>query len=208
MRRCPPLLAPAALLAAALPLLAGCGIQGSDVVEAGEAPVVVVQPVPESRMLLYYLGPDGELMPVAREVGTTFVPLPERTLPGGEREEIPDHADGSGTGFERGFGNPDVPDVAAVKVLAALLAGPGGADREAGLTTDLPETGELIRVVSEGAGEVRLRTPFLTHELSERALAQLVCTAAHAVDRSGSASVTVEGPDGALPATTCEAAGS
>ncbi|MFD5768783.1 hypothetical protein ACFWIN_23590 [Streptomyces sp. NPDC127049] len=206
MRRCPPLLAPAALLAAALPLLAGCGIQGSDVVEAGEAPVVVVQPVPESRMLLYYLGPDGELMPVAREVGTTFVPLPERTLPGGEREEMPDHVDGSG--FETAVGQADVPDVATVKVLAALLAGPGGADREAGLTTDLPETQELIRVVSEGTGEVRLRTPFLTHELSERALAQLVCTAAHAVDRSGTAAITVEGPDGALPATTCEAAGS
>ncbi|MFF2776479.1 hypothetical protein ACFVU3_16370 [Streptomyces sp. NPDC058052] len=208
MRRRPPLLAPAALLAAALPLLAGCGIQNSDVVEAGEAPVVVVQPVPESRMLLYYLGPDGELMPVAREVGTPFVPLPERTVPGGEREEVPDHADGSGTGFDPAAGHPDVPDVATVKVLAALIAGPGGADREAGLTTELPETRELIRVVSEGTGEIRLRTPFLTHELSERALAQLVCTAAHAVDRSGTAAITVEGPDGTLPAATCEVAGS
>ncbi|MFJ5707676.1 hypothetical protein [Streptomyces sp. NPDC093105] len=197
-----------ALLAAALPVLAGCGIQGSDVVEAGEAPTVDVQPVPEGRMLLYFLGPGGELMPVARDVGLSFVPVPETTHPGsgetadpgsGETAD-PDHPDRR----EIGLTHPNVQGLATVKVLAALLSGPGGAELQAGLTTELPASTEPIRVEPEDAGGIRLRTRFLVQELSERAVAQLVCTAAYAVDRAGAREVTVTGPDGALPATACE----
>ncbi|MFD4372167.1 hypothetical protein [Streptomyces sp. NPDC058486] len=197
--------AAAALLAALA--LAGCGVQGSDVVEAGEAPHLIVRPNPESRMLLYFLGPEGRLMPVSRDVGITFVPDPERTRPGDatelgrKRTEGPFEEGGSGFGVDAG--HPYAPGLAAVKALAALLAGPGGAESEAGLTTDLPESRELIRVESDGADGVRLQTPFLTQELSEAAVAQLVCTAAHAVDRSGTSTVTVAGPDGTLPATDC-----
>jgi len=192
-----------ALLATAA--LAGCGIQGSDVVEAGGAPTVVVAPVPESRMLLYFLGPDGALMPVSRDVGLTDFPVPVRTKPGGGTETGTgdDRFDGTGTGFEIDADHPYASGLAAVKVLGALLAGPGGADRQAGLTTELPESGELIRVESDGEGGIRLRTPFPARELSEGAVAQLVCTAAYAVDRSGTPAVTVTGPDGALPETTC-----
>ncbi|MER7830810.1 hypothetical protein [Streptomyces sp. NPDC095602] len=184
----------------AVPALAGCGIQGSDVVEAGGAPTVVVQPIPESRMLLYFLGPDGAPMPVSRDTGTTFVPLPERTRPEG--------AGGADDTANPGLDSEDEPPYgsapATVQVLAALLAGPGDAESRAGLTTELPESGELIRVESEPGSGIRLRTPFAARELSRGALVQLVCTAAHAVDRSGTVPVTVEGPDGTLPSTTCE----
>lgn len=194
--------------------LAGCGVQGSDVVEAGEAPDVIVRPNPESRMLLFFLGPDGELMPVSRGVGFPYVPVPERTEAGGgtgsESEGGTEggsgaltEADRIASGFGVDAGHPYAPGLAAVKVLAALLTGPGGADREAGLTTELPETRELIRVESDGSDGIRLLTPFLTQELSEAAAAQLVCTAAYAVDRRGTSTVTVAGPDGTLPATTC-----
>ncbi|MFE1346188.1 hypothetical protein [Streptomyces sp. NPDC058757] len=196
-----------ALLAAVT--LAGCGIQGSDVVEAGGVPTVVVAPVPETRMLLYFLGPDGALMPVSRDVGFHRRPVPERTEPGGgsgtgwETGTGDGRFDGAGTGYELDADHPDVPDLAAVKVLAALLAGPGDDDTRAGLTTELPASGEPVRVESDGAGDIRLRVPFPARELSERAVAQLVCTAAFAVDRSGTPAVTVEGPDGTLPETTC-----
>ncbi|MEU2544567.1 hypothetical protein ABZ618_03845 [Streptomyces roseolus] len=202
MRRRPALCA----LLAALPLAAGCGIQGSDVVEAGGAPTVVVQPIPESRMLLYFLGPDGAPMPVSRDTDITFVPLPERTLPEGGSGEDDAASAGVGPGSETEEEPPYGSSPATMKVLAALLAGPGGAEVRAGITTELPESGEPIRVESELAGGVRLRTPFAARELSRGAVVQLVCTAAHAVDRSGTVPVTVEGPDGVLPATTCEAA--
>ncbi|MFF8408331.1 hypothetical protein [Streptomyces omiyaensis] len=190
----------AALLAALV--LTGCGIQGSEVVEAGIAPTVAVRPAPDNRMLLYFLGPDGELMPVSRDVGFPFVPVPEQTLPGdgGEVRQDRWQPGGSGTGPDT---DPRVSHLAATKVLAALLAGPGAADRQAGLTTDLPASGEPIRVESEAADGLRLLTPFLTHELSERAVTQLVCTAAYAVDPAGAPAVTVQGPDGALPPATC-----
>ncbi|NML49302.1 hypothetical protein HHL19_02890 [Streptomyces sp. R302] len=197
-----------AALLAALPLAAGCGIQGSDVVEAGGAPTVVVQPVPESRMLLYFLGPHGEPMPVSRDTDITFVPVPERTASEGGpgADDASASSEGVGLGFESDDDPPHGSAPATMKVLAALLAGPGGAEFQAGITTELPQSRELIRVESELAGGIRLRTPFAARELSRGAVVQLVCTAAHAVDRSGTLPVTVEGPDGVLPATTCEAA--
>ncbi|WP_282697409.1 hypothetical protein [Streptomyces sp. CC208A] len=188
------------LLVAGLLALAGCGIRGSDVVEAGEAPTVVVPPIPERRMLLYFAGPDGQLMPVAREVGFRSVPFPTPTHPETARGRATE-ADGSGIGFEAD--HPYTSDLAVVKVLAALLAGPGGAERQAGLTTELPASGELIRVEDDGSGGIRLLSPFPVRELSGTAVAQLVCTTAYAVDRSGTPQVTLTGPDGALPQTTC-----
>ncbi|MEV6198834.1 hypothetical protein AB0M64_02535 [Streptomyces sp. NPDC051771] len=194
-------------LLAALPLAAGCGIQGSDVVEAGGAPTVVVQPIPESRMLLYFLGPHGEPMPVSRDTGLTFVPLPEKTLPEGGSGADDASTEGTGRSFESSDDDPPYGSApATMKVLSALLAGPGGAEFQAGITTELPQSDELIRVESELAGGIRLRTPFPARELSPGAVVQLVCTAAHAVDRAGALPVTVTGPDGALPATTCAAA--
>ncbi|MFF6791127.1 hypothetical protein ACFY9C_18860 [Streptomyces filamentosus] len=196
MRRRAGAVAAGLLLAAAA--ATGCGIQGSEVVEAGVAPTVALAQIPESRILLYFLGPDGELMPVSREVPFSYRPAPERT----ERGTF----DGTGTGFEIDADHPYASGLATVKVLAALLAGPRPAEQRAGLVTELPAAGELVRVESDGAGGIRLQVPFPARELSGRAVSQLVCTAAYAVDSSGTRAVTVAGPDGTLPEATCPAA--
>ncbi|WP_051804606.1 hypothetical protein [Streptomyces griseus] len=196
MRRRAGAVAAGLLLAAAA--ATGCGIQGSDVVEAGGAPTVALAQIPESRILLYFLGPDGELMPVSREVRFSYRPVPERTE-GGD-------FDGTGTGFEIDADHPYASGLATVKVLAALLAGPRPAESRAGLATELPAASGPVRVETGGAGGIRLQIPFPARELSGRAVSQLVCTAAYAVDSSGTRAVTVAGPDGALPDTTCPAA--
>ncbi|MEV7418665.1 hypothetical protein [Streptomyces sp. NPDC089919] len=59
----------AAVLVAGL-LAAGCGIQGSDVIEAGgPAKVAVPSSTERSRALMYLVTPDGELAPVVRGQG-------------------------------------------------------------------------------------------------------------------------------------------
>ncbi|MEU7068668.1 hypothetical protein AB0B30_02485 [Streptomyces narbonensis] len=195
--------AAAAALAGFLPLVAACGIQGSDVVEAGGAPTVLVAPNPESRMMLYFVGPDGRSMPVARDVGfgssdSPFGPDYERGSGGGRETEAPDRALLSGG------------RTAGDKVLAALLAGPNDAETAAGLTTGLPPGLGAPHVTedkpagTEGRRLLRARAPFAVTGLSETAVRQLVCTTAYAQDRLGLAEVVLMGPDGALPAATCD----
>ncbi|MFF8834970.1 hypothetical protein [Streptomyces sp. NPDC015130] len=192
----------AAALAGLLPLVAACGIQGSDVVEAGGAPTVLVGPNPESRMLLFFVGPDGHSMPVARDVG----------FGSSDNPFGPDYVLGNGEGHET-----DAPDSALLaergvvgdKVLAALLAGPNDAETAAGLTTALPRGVAAPHVTedkpggTEGRRLLRARAPFAVTSLSEPAVRQLVCTAAYAKDRLGLAEVVLIGPDGALPVATC-----
>ncbi|GAA3377422.1 hypothetical protein GCM10020367_53070 [Streptomyces sannanensis] len=57
-----------AVLALSL-LLTGCGIQSTDVVEAGDPARAHVNAPAAGRMLLFFLSPNGELMPVTRSVG-------------------------------------------------------------------------------------------------------------------------------------------
>lgn len=187
--------------------LAACGIQDSDVVEAGGAATIAVPPAPEFRMVLYFLGPDGRLVPVAREVG---MPVPETTFAwGGTDKEAERKAQGMGSGqSSQEHGARVVTD----KVLAALLAGPGGADTAAGLTTDLPKSAQAPRteqvtaagLTPEGRHTVRIRSPFPVGDLSDAAVQQLVCTAAYAEDGGGMVEVILTGADGTLPATACE----
>ncbi|GEB58955.1 hypothetical protein [Streptomyces gardneri] len=196
----------AAALAGLLSLTA-CGIQGTDVVEAGGAPTVLVAPNPESRMLLYFVGPDGRSVPVARDVGfgapeTTFAADP----PGDDRVPY----DGFGSGY-------DIDEKALSrwraendKVLAALVAGPNKAEAAAGLTTALPHGAGVPHIQEEkvsggqqGRRLLRLRTPFKVTDLPPEAVRQLVCTTVYAKDPIGGAEVTVTGPDGSLTPTTC-----
>lgn len=197
--------AAAAALAGLLSLTA-CGIQGSDVVEAGGAATVLVAPNPESRMVLYFVGPDGRSMPVARDVGfggpeTTFA----SDHPGDDRVPY----DGFGSGYEVDEAVLRGSRVAGNKVLAALLAGPNQAEAAAGLTTALPHVAGVPHVQVEKSGGtqgrrlLRLRTPFEVTELPATAVRQLVCTTAYAEDRLGLVEVAVTGADGALPPTTC-----
>ncbi|CAM5568762.1 hypothetical protein [Streptomyces narbonensis] len=195
--------AAAVALAGLLPLVAACGIQGSDVVEAGGAPTVLVAPNPESRMMLYFVGPDGRSMPVARDVG----------FGSSDNPFGPDYVLGSGDGHETA--PPDKAllaerGAAGDKALAALLAGPNDAETAAGLTTGLPSGLAAPHVTedkpagTEGRRLLRARAPFPVTGLSETAVRQLVCTTVYAQDRFGLAEVVLIGPDGALPAATCD----
>ncbi|MFC8883066.1 hypothetical protein ACFT54_06815 [Streptomyces cinereoruber] len=128
----------AAASAALLALAAGgCGIRETDVVEAGGAATVVVQPVPEDRMTLYFLGPDGGMLPVARDVGPHAPsPSPTRPADGSGADRMP--YEGFGPEYEISTGTPAHGRIPTDKVLAALLAGPTEAERAAGATTALP----------------------------------------------------------------------
>ena len=180
-----------AALAGLLPL-AACGIQGTDVVEAGGAATVLVAPNPESRMVLYFVGPDGRSMPVARDVGF------------GGPEPTPDPT------FEADDKSLQRESLVSAKVLSALLAGPNGAETAAGLTTALPHGAGAPHVQEEATGGtlgrrlLRVRAPFTVTGLPATAVRQLVCTTAYAEDRVGLVEVAVTGPDGALPPATCD----
>ncbi|MGW8766176.1 hypothetical protein ACWGN5_27190 [Streptomyces sp. NPDC055815] len=193
----------AALLAMAS--LAACGIQESDVVEAGGPATVAVMPAPEFRMVLYFLGPEGRPVPVVRDLER---PVPETTYVLGGTEAAEDRkAQGLGSGWAQGTHGSGV---ATDKALAALLSGPAGADVEAGLTTGLPRSGKVPHaedvegLTPEGRRVVRLRTPFPVMGLSDAAVQQLVCTTAYAEDHGGMVEVTLTSVDGTVPATRCE----
>ncbi|KQX53102.1 MULTISPECIES: hypothetical protein [unclassified Streptomyces] len=201
---------PAAALLALLTLTAtACGIQESDVVEAGGAATVAVAPIPEYRTVLYFLGPDGRSMPVARELSG---PVPVATNPSdgtgtGEalHEEVTPEDKAAGIGLRPG-------EVATDMVLAMLLAGPVAAEATAGITTALPDgaTAGGLHVTPDPSGPtsgrrlLRLRAPFPVMELSESAVRQLVCTTAYAEHPAGLVDVSVTGPDGALPVARCD----
>ncbi|MFJ2056887.1 hypothetical protein ACIOMM_13170 [Streptomyces sp. NPDC087908] len=189
----------AALLALLVPaVVAGCGIQKTDVVEAGGAATVKAQPPPSDRVVLYFVDADGRSMPVARGLG------------------VPGPGGGSPTDF---FG-PDYEisrdGVATDKILAMLVAGPRPYEVTAGITTALPgaEAGSPT-VLQDSTGEpatgartrrlVWIRTPFPVKKLSEAGVRQLVCTTAYAEDDAGLVDVSLSGPDGILPTARCDA---
>ncbi|MFE9135710.1 hypothetical protein [Streptomyces sp. NPDC007355] len=206
MRRRP---AGAALLG--LLALAGCGIQKSDVVEAGGAATVVIQPIPEERMVLFFLGPEGLPMPVVREAGPRDLrPTPTPSGPGDTLVPY----DGFGPEYEVAADALTVRGLPTDKVLAALLAGPGPDEAGVGITTALPRSARAPRVEAVGTGRkgtvvegrvlLRLRAPFPVRKLSEAAVRQLVCTTAFAAHPAGVVEVSVIGLDGELPGTRCD----
>ncbi|MCX2179655.1 hypothetical protein KV205_03785 [Streptomyces sp. SKN60] len=186
----------AALLSlACLPVLAGCGIQGSDVVEAGGPAPVTVQPTASPRVVLFFTGKDGRLMMVLRSVG--FFPDPASSA-------------GTGRGVDPTFPADGSDRIAADKVLTALLEGPAAEERAAGLTTRLSFHGRgephLTLPVPNGPRQLSLRVAVRVRDLDPVAVQQLVCTAAYAEgEKFGTGiPVVVSGTDGALPATSCE----
>ncbi|MER5306611.1 hypothetical protein ABT034_02260 [Streptomyces sp. NPDC002773] len=200
-------LATGLLALAGLPALAGCGIQKSDVVEAGGAATVVIAPIPEDRMVLFFLGPDGLPMPVVREAGPAG-PEPTPTAPGVQGDtRVP--YDEFGPGYEASAGDLGVRGLLTDKILAALVSGPRPTEADVGITTALPESDrmphvETLGATAEGSLLIRLRAPFPVTGLSEAAVRQLVCTAAYAVHPAGLAEVSVSGEDGLLPAARCD----
>ncbi|OKJ69387.1 hypothetical protein [Streptomyces sp. CB02261] len=191
--------------------LAGCGIRKSDVVEAGGAATVVIHPIPEERMVLFFLGPEGLPMPVVREVGPRE-PQPTPT-PGGPGDTLVPY-DGFGPGYEVAADALTVRGLPTDKVLAALLAGPRPDEAGVGITTALPRSARAPHVEAVGTGRkgtvvegrvlLRLRAPFPVRKLSEAAVRQLVCTTAFAAHPAGVVEVSVIGLDGELPGTRCD----
>ncbi|MET9536657.1 hypothetical protein ABZY16_03975 [Streptomyces sp. NPDC006553] len=194
------------------PALSGCGIQKSDVVEAGGAATLHVgPPLLEERIVLYFVGPDGRSMPVIRGLG---LPYPETTSPtGGSGEHVP--TDVFGPGYEISRDDLRRGGIVTDKILAMLLAGPRENERAAGITTDLPAAkGETPTMLQDSKGNastgsparplIWVRTPFPVKKLSEAAVRQLVCTTAYAEDPEGLVEVSLSGPDGTLPTARCD----
>ncbi|MFE3074083.1 hypothetical protein [Streptomyces sp. NPDC059247] len=183
--------------------LAGCGIRESDVVEAGGAATALVVPGPGSRAVLYFLGPDGKSMPVAREIGgADGVPPFEAsgrmgtTGPGGGEVDL--------------SMGPSSLRIGIDKLLAVLLAGPLPTEAEQGITTALPDgVSGRLRVLRDPAapsarGLLRVDAPFPVMELPEAAVRQLVCTTAYAEHPAGLVDIVLSGPDGTLPVAACD----
>lgn len=200
----------AARLAALLILtggtLGGCGIQETDVIEAGSPAVGDLLPPREGRLLLFFFSPDDELLPVPRTVASPW-------LDGTAGSVRPDGSTARPEGSRGRDGLAGTPDAydgtsAALSPLAAvtaLLAGPDRAERRAGFrnapslaraasTADRVVTGGLTVEV-----ELRLRVTRLTSPARD----QLVCTAAYAADAQGAVSVRLVGQDAHLAPARC-----
>ncbi|MFF1478287.1 GerMN domain-containing protein [Streptomyces sp. NPDC058301] len=121
----------------------------------------------------------------------------------------PDYADGTALYFQGPGGL--VPVVRSVKTagqqgaaILLLLNGPTEAEKDVGLTTQLPNYYGGLGMSTEG-DEVRIRLERPVRDLTALAQQQLVCTAAHATTREGASAVkvTVDGPDTRLAPQSC-----
>ncbi|MEU3554710.1 hypothetical protein [Streptomyces fragilis] len=172
----------ATALAALLPLTA-CGIQETDVIEAGGGATVDVLPARQVRMLLFFLSPDGQPIPSPRILDGDAEAGGQR-VPAGSTEATP----------------PSVEDT-----VAALLSGPIPPERHAGLGNDPSLPGPRTPVtVTVSDGTLVLDLAASVDKLTERAERQLVCTAAYAQSAAGGAPVTLRGTDGTRAPARCD----
>ncbi|MFD8935992.1 hypothetical protein ACFV0R_12135 [Streptomyces sp. NPDC059578] len=161
-------------LAAAL-ALTGCGVQATDVIEAGGPATVLVIPGEGNWMLVFFETPDGELIPVPRPLtngtwgGATPVTLGQalKTLLDGPTKE--ERAAGLRTGL---------PKLSAVGNKLGV-----GANEEGSATA--------------------VFLPLRLADLDDRAVEQVVCTIAYAGSPSGTRPVALHGTDVDMEATTC-----
>ncbi|MFF9489647.1 hypothetical protein [Streptomyces sp. NPDC014676] len=170
-------------------LLGGCGIQETDVIEAGGPASVQAFVDRDYDMLLFFHSRDGGISPVVRSTGS----VPEY---GPEDDPV---AGQDPTGANA------VP-VPAEKVILALLGGPDEQDRAAGLGTSLPPVprSAVLRVeVSPGGEEVTAGLPIALDGLGRTALRQLFCTIAYSQGGDGRATVRLTGKDGVPASGTC-----
>ena len=180
----------AVAVASGLLLLGGCGIQGTDVIEAGGPATVQAFVDHDYEMLLFFHSHDGGISPVIRS--------PKSTVEYG--------SDGGMVSGQDSTGQDGVP-VATEKVIFALLSGPDEEDRKAGLSTSLPaapSAGSLRVEVSTGGETVTTELPIALDGLDRTALRQLICTIAYSHDEDGRATVRLNGTDGASTSGTCD----
>ncbi|MGW3418887.1 hypothetical protein [Streptomyces phaeochromogenes] len=182
-----------------VPLLGGCGIQETDVIEAGGPASVQAFFDREYEMLLFFRSPDGGLSPVIR---TTRPPAGF----GGEYDEPGSGDENAGDQNSDGQNSDDAAGpVPTEKVVLALLAGPRETDRAAGLDTALPKArpGATVKVGPSSAGRVTTRLPLALKGLNSTAIRQLTCTIAYGQDPDGQVVVELTGQDGATRSGTC-----
>lgn len=188
-RRRVPAVAFAVAVAAAVPLLGGCGIRGTDVIEAGGPASIQAFVNPDYDMLLFFRSPDGGLSPVVRTTVPSDAVFGTEYLVSGEVED---------SGVTEG-------PVPTEKVVRSLLAGPREKDRAAGLSTSLPavRAGGTLAVERSSGGRITARLPLALEELDSTALRQLTCTIAYSQGGDGKAVVELTGQDGATRSDTC-----
>ncbi|MGW0337601.1 hypothetical protein ACWD0J_38295 [Streptomyces sp. NPDC003011] len=181
--------AAAVAVVTAVPLLGGCGIQETDVIEAGGPASVQAFLDRDHDMLLFFRAPDGGLSPVIRTTASSSVFGDGYVEAGSEDQNLGDTAG----------------PVPTEKVVAALLAGPRKEDRAAGLSTSLPAArpGRNVEVEPSPGGRVTTRLPFALTGLDSTALRQLTCTIAYSQDADGQVVVELRGQDGASRSGTC-----
>ncbi|KAB2588057.1 hypothetical protein [Streptomyces arboris] len=176
--------AAALAVAAAVPLLGGCGIQETDPIEAGGPATVEAFYNRDDDMMLFFRTPDGGLNPVLRTVRSS--------------------AGFNGDYVEPGSATPPGPP-RTEKTVLALLAGPREEDRAAGLTTALPLAlpGTTVTVKTTPGGTVTTDLPFPLKDLDTTARHQLTCTIAYSRASDGKVVVKLRGQDGASSSDTC-----
>ncbi|GEC06210.1 hypothetical protein SSP24_38650 [Streptomyces spinoverrucosus] len=181
--------AAAATAMAAVLLLAGCGIQETDVIEAGGPATVQAFLNRDYDMLLFFRSPDGGLSPVIRPTGPS-VEFGDGYAESGSADQSLDDTAGP---------------VPTEQVVMALLNGPRKEDRAAGLSTSLPAArpGGTVEVEPSSGGKVTTRLPLALRGLDSTALRQLTCTIAYSQDADGRVVVELTGQDGASRSGTC-----
>ena len=179
----------ATAVAVAVPLLGGCGIQETDVIEAGGPASFQAFLNRDYDMLLFFRSPDGGLSPVIRTTEPSTVFGDEYTESGSADENPGDTAG----------------PVPTEKVVSALLAGPREEDRAAGLSTALPTArpGGTVEVERSAGGRVTTRLPLALQGLDNTALHQLTCTIAYSQDPDGQVVVELTGQDGTSRSGSC-----
>jgi hypothetical protein len=178
-----------AAVVTAVPLLGGCGIQETDVIEAGGPASFQAFLDRDNEMLLFFRSPDGGLSTVIRAA----------TEPS---NEFGDGYVGPGAGTQN---SDTVGPPSTEKVVQALLAGPREEDRAAGLTTALPTVrpGGTVGVERTAGGRVTTRLPISLQGLSSTALRQLTCTIAYSQEADGEVVVELRGQDGTSTSGMC-----
>ncbi|MFF3684504.1 hypothetical protein [Streptomyces sp. NPDC002187] len=166
----------AAALLAAAPVLTGCGIQETDVVQAGGPATIQVFPQSSTGMVLFFRSPDGELLPVIRSLE-------------GEFEDPQSPGASTGETLSVLFAGPAERDRAA-----GLTTG----------LPELPPGATLRAAPSDRSG-VEVTLPIALGRLDDTALRQLVCTTAFSEDPEGLTPVHLRGTDGPLEQANCDA---
>jgi hypothetical protein len=176
--------ASAAVVAAVVVLLlGGCGIQETDVIEAGDPAGTEAFFNRNDNTLLFFRFPDGVVTPVIRQIEP-----PANSGNAGAKKP--------GAAARR---------MSAEKAVLALLRGPRAKDRAAGLTTALPAArpGATVEIEPAPNNGVTVRLPLDLKELDSTALRQLTCTIAYSLSAAGQTVVELTGQDGTSSTGTC-----